>query len=412
MKGFFDTRTRQEVLDIIADFHPVETETVLSAKASGRVLSTDVTSPCDVPHFNRAMMDGYAVRAEDLSRASAETPATLTVTGRVEMGQPAGCAMKSATAVEVGTGAALPDGADAVVMLEYTEQLKENVIMVSRPVARYENIMRVGWDFAKGETLFRAGKRMAAKDIAALLTAGVTEVEVFKKPVATLISTGNELVAYDREPAVGQIRESNIAVLAALLEQDGGVPVTAGIVRDDLDKLKDAVERGVSSSDMVLISGGSSVGARDVTLAALESFEKSRILVHGVSVRPGKPTIVARINGKPVIGVPGHPVSSVISYGVVVKPVLDQLAGCRREMVVGRSGSVVRATLSERVPALTGRDEYIRVKLERGVHGLLAVPLGRSSGAVSTLSKADGWILVDMNSEGIEAGEDVEVTLF
>jgi molybdopterin molybdotransferase len=297
-------------------------------------------------------------------------------------------------------------------MLEYTEQLKENVIMVSRPVARYENIMRVGWDFAKGETLFRAGKRMAAKDIAALLTAGVTEVEVFKKPVATLISTGNELVAYDREPAVGQIRESNIAVLAALLEQDGGVPVTAGIVRDDLDKLKDAVERGVSSSDMVLISGGSSVGARDVTLAALESFEKSRILVHGVSVRPGKPTIVARINGKPVIGVPGHPVSSVISYGVVVKPVLDQLAGCRREMVVGRSGSVVRATLSERVPALTGRDEYIRVKLERGVHGLLAVPLGRSSGAVSTLSKADGWILVDMNSEGIEAGEDVEVTLF
>jgi molybdopterin molybdotransferase len=412
MKGFFDTRTRQEVLDIAAGFAHVETETVLSTEASGRVLSVDVGSTCDVPHFDRAMMDGYAVRAEDVSRATAQTPVTLIVTGRVEMGRPAGCVVERGTAVEVGTGAALPDAADAVVMIEYTERLSDTAITVSRPVARYENIMRVGADFAKGEMLFHAGKRMAPKDIAAFISGGVTQVEVFKKPVATLISTGDELVPYDREPAVGQIRESNIAVLAALLERDGGVAVTAGIVGDEIDELKGAVERGVKSGDMVLISGGSSVGARDLTLAALESFGNSEVLVHGVAMRPGKPTILARIDAKPVIGLPGHPVSSVISYEVVVKPVLDQLAGCRRGVVGGRSGSVVRATLSERVPALTGRDEYIRVRFEREESGLVAVPLGRSSGAVSTLSKADGWVVVDMNSEGIEAGEEVEVTLF
>jgi len=412
MKGFFDTRTRQEVLDIAVGFAHVEAETVRSTEASGRVLSVDVRSTCDVPHFDRAMMDGYAVRAEDVSRASMETPVTLVLAGRVEMGRPADCVLERGTAIEVGTGAALPDAADAVVMLEYTERLSDTAITVSRPVTRYENVMGVGADFSKGEMLFRAGKRVAAKDIAALINAAVTHIGVFKKPVATLISTGDELVPYDAEPAVGQVRESNIAVLAALLERDGGVAVTAGIVRDDLDELKGAVERGVNSSDMVLISGGSSVGARDFTLAALESFGNSRILVRGVAIRPGKPTIVARIGGKPVIGLPGHPVSSVISYEVVVKPVLDQLAGCRIGGIGDRSGSVVRATLSERVPALTGRDEYVRVKLERAANGLVAVPLGRSSGAVSTLSKADGWILVDMNSEGIEAGEDVEVTLF
>jgi len=412
MKSFFDTQTRQEVRDIAAGFAHVGTETVFATEASGRVLSVDVSARCDVPHFDRAMMDGYAVRAADVSRASAETPVVLTVRGRIEMGRPADCVVERGTAVEVGTGAALPDAADAVVMLEYTERLSDNAIAVSRPVARFEHVMRVGADFRKGEMLFRAGKRIAPKDIAALISAGLTEVAVFKKPVATLISTGDELVPYDRKPAVGQVRESNIAVLAALLGRDGGVAVTAGIVRDELDQLKEAVERGVGSSDMVLISGGSSVGARDLTLAALQSFENSRILVHGVAIRPGKPTIVARIDGKPVIGLPGHPVSSVISYEVVVKPVLDQLAGWGMAGVAGRSGSVVRATLGERVPALTGRDEYVRVRLEREANGLVAVPLGRSSGAVSTLAGADGWVLVDMNSEGIEAGEEVEVTLF
>ena len=412
MDRSFETRTRQEVLEIAAGFRQVGKETVASTEASRRVLGADVVSPCDVPHFSRSTMDGYAVMADDVSPASADTPVTLRVVGRVEMGHPAGCQVGQGTAVEVGTGAALPEGADAVVMIEYTERLPNSTITVARPVARRENVMRVGDDFREGETILRAGKLLGPKDIAALTSVGAARVEVFKRPVAMILSTGDELVPHEEQPGVGQIRETNSAVLAALLERDGGVAVCASIVRDELDALKEAVGRGIDSGDMVLISGGSSVGTRDLTLAALESFEDSEILVHGIATRPGKPTIVARIEGKPAVGLPGHPVSSLISYEVVVRPILDRLAGCESGIVHGRSGSVVRARLKRRLPALTGRDEYVRVRLEREESGLAAVPLGRRSGAVSTLAGADGWVLVDMNSEGLEAGEEVEVTLF
>jgi molybdopterin molybdotransferase len=265
MKGFFKTCTRHEIVEIAAGFQAVGKETVVSAKASGRVLSADVVSPCDVPHFSRSTMDGYAVIADGVSEASVDHPVTLRVVGRVEMGHAAQCAVGQGTAVEVGTGAALPDGADAVVMIEYTEHLPDNSIAVTRPVARYENIMRVGDDFRKGSTILRAGKRLAPKDVAALTSVGAVQLEVFKKPVATVVSTGDELVPHEEEPGVGQIRETNSAVLAALLERDGGVAVRAGIVRDELDVLNQAIGRGIESSDMVLISGGSSVGARDFT---------------------------------------------------------------------------------------------------------------------------------------------------
>ena len=412
MKRFFETRTRQQVLEIVAKFGRVGTETIASARASGRVLSAEVKSPCDSPHFDRAMMDGFAVRAEDVSRASAETPVTLQLVGRVEMGRPAECVVERGTAVEVGTGAALPESADAVVMLEYTERLPDDTIAVTRSVARYDNMMHAGEDFRQGEIILHAGKRLAPKDIAALVPVGVAEVEVFKKPAAAIISTGDELVPHGEEPAIGQIRESNGVVLAALVERDGGTAVTMGIVKDDLDRLRKAIDHGVSSADTVLISGGSSVGVRDLTLAALESFENSEILVHGVATRPGKPTIVASVEGKPVIGLPGHPVSSLVAYEVVVRPVLEQLSGCLAGAIQARSGSVVRARLEQRVPALIGRDEYVRVRLERSGNELVAVPLGRGSGATSTLAGADGWIVVDMNTEGLEAGEEVEVTLF
>jgi molybdopterin molybdotransferase len=358
------------------------------------------------------MMDGFAVRAEDLAGASTETPVTLRVAGRVEMGKPAKCPVEPGTAVEVGTGAALPAGADAVVMVEYTERLADNTIAVGRPVARYENIMRAGEDYRQGETVLPAGKRVAPKDMAALASVGVSEVEVFKKPAAAIISTGDELVPHEEEPAVGQVRESNGVVLAALVERDGGTTLTMGIVRDDLGRLTEAVQQGMDSADLVLISGGSSVGVRDLTMAALESFKKSEILVHGMATRPGKPTILASVAGKPVIGLPGHPVSSLVAYEVAVRPLLEQLSGCSTDAMQARSGSVVRATLEQRIPALIGRDEYVRVQLERRGDRLVAVPLGRASGATSTLAGADGWVLVDMNTEGIEAGEEVEVTLF
>jgi molybdopterin molybdotransferase len=358
------------------------------------------------------MMDGFAVRAQDVSGASTEMPVTLRVAGRVEMGKPAECLVETGAAVAVGTGAALPEGADAVVMVEYTERLPDNAVAVTRPVARYDNMMRAGQDYRKGDTVSRAGKRLAPKDMAALVSAGVSDVEVFKRPTAAIISTGDELVPHNEEPAVGQVRESNGVVLAALVERDGGTALTIGIVRDDLDRLIESVQQGMDSADVVLISGGSSVGVRDLTLAVLESFENSEVLVHGVATRPGKPTIVASVAGKPVIGLPGHPVSSLVAYEVVVKPLLERLSGCTESVVHAGSGSVVRAILEQRVPALMGRDEYVRVRLERRTHELVAVPLGRASGATSTLADADGWVLVDMNTEGLEAGQEVEVTLF
>jgi molybdopterin molybdotransferase len=412
MKGFFETRTRQQVLEIIARFGPVGTETAASAKASGRVLSAEVKSPCDLPHFDRAMMDGYAVRAEDVSGASPDTPVTLRVAGRVAMGKPAECAVEIGTAVEIATGGALPADADAVVMIEYTERLADDTIAVTRPVARYDNMMRAGEDYRQGEPVLPAGKRLAPKDISALVSLGVSEVEVFKRPAVAIMSTGDELVPHEQKPPLGQVRESNGVVLTALVERDGGTAINMGIVKDDLAKLTESTQQGLSDADVVLISGGSSVGARDLTLAVLESFENSEVLVHGVATRPGKPTIVVAVGGKPVVGLPGHPVSSLVAYEVVVRPLLERLSGCAESVVHARSGSVLRARLDQRVPALMGRDEYVRVRLERRADELVAVPLGRASGATSTLADADGWVLVDMNTEGLEAGEEVEVTLF
>ena len=412
MKGPFETRTREEVLRIVAAFRDVGTEVVASAKASGRVLSADVKSPCDSPHFDRAMMDGFAVRAEDVSGASAESPVMLRVVGHVDMGRPAECTVEQGAVAELGTGAAVPEGADAVVMLEYTDRLSNDTIAVTRPVARRENVMRMGADFREGELMFQAGKRLAPKDIAALVSVGIGMVEVFRRPTVAIIPTGDELVPPQKEPATGQIRETNSAVLAALIERDGGIAVAMKIVRDDPEKLKAAIDQGMDSADMVLVSGGSSVGTRDMTLAALESFENSEILVHGIATRPGKPTIVARIEEKPIVGLPGHPVSSLVSYEVVVRSLLDRLSGVSGRIVQARSGSTVRARLKRKLPALIGRDEYVRVRFERTENELVAVPVGRSSGATSTLAAADGWILVEMNTEGLEAGEEVEVTLF
>jgi molybdopterin molybdotransferase len=358
------------------------------------------------------MMDGYAVRAEDVSGASPDTPVTLRVAGRVAMGKPAECAVEIGTAVEIATGGALPADADAVVMIEYTERLADDTIAVTRPVARYDNMMRAGEDYRQGEPVLPAGKRLAPKDISALVSLGVSEVEVFKRPAVAIMSTGDELVPHEQKPPLGQVRESNGVVLTALVERDGGTAINMGIVRDDLARLTESTQQGLSDADVVLISGGSSVGARDLTLAVLESFENSEVLVHGVATRPGKPTIVVAVGGKPVVGLPGHPVSSLVAYEVVVRPLLERLSGCAESVVHARSGSVLRARLDQRVPALMGRDEYVRVRLERRADELVAVPLGRASGATSTLADADGWVLVDMNTEGLEAGEEVEVTLF
>jgi len=390
---------------------PVATETIETVCARGRVLAEDLHSQVDLPHFHRAAMDGYAVRAKDTFGASATLPAYLKLAGAVEMGKEAKMPVASGEAVRISTGGMLPPDCDAVVMVEYTEEIGNQTLEIQRGVSPWQNVIQIGDDIKKGDQVFRCGRRLRAHDLGALTGIGIASLHVFRQPRVALISTGDEIVDVHTEPALGQVRNINQHSLAGLIEEWGAKLRDWGVVGDRRDALEQYIKEALDWADLLLLSGGSSVGTRDITLEAILSMSDAKILFHGISVSPGKPTIFANACGKPVLGLPGYPVSALVIFDLFAVPLLRRLGGESLEAATS-ARKTIRATLKVNVASQPGREDYVRVSLQSEDGRLYAVPLPSKSGAIFTLVKADGMIRIDLNQEGIEKDEEVEVMLF
>jgi molybdopterin molybdotransferase len=408
---FFRLKTREEVMALYPRFPAVGTEEVELAQALDRVLAANLAAPEDVPDFLRASMDGYAVAAQDTFGASVGAPQYLEIKGEVAMGAVPARSVKPGETLRVPTGAMLPKGADAVVMVEYTAEHEGGTLEVRRPVAPGENVLTPGEDVARGETLFPAGCRLRPQEIGLLAALGVTRLTVFQKPRVAIISTGDEVVALTQLPAPGQVRDANAYLAAAQVAAWGGVPQLQGIIPDDFKALKDALA-AAAEAHLILISGGSSVGTRDLTLAAMRDLAGAAVLVHGVAIRPGKPTILASLgaaNPRPLLGLPGHPASAAVVMEVLGRPLLARLAGLTQATPWGRR---VSAQLSRNLAGASGREDYVRVRLRLEADTLWADPVLGPSGLLSPLVKSDGLVMIPLGVEGLFKGEQVEVQLF
>ena len=390
----------EKALEVIESF-PLEpgVERVPLESALGRVLAEDVVSPIDVPPFDRATVDGYAVRAEDTFMASESEPVKLKVVGEVNAGDFPDFELKPGESVYISTGAPLPKGADAVIQFEDVDREGEEVI-IYKPAYPGLGVMKAGTDIPKGKPLLKRGTRLGFKETALLSAVGIAEVPVFRKPKVAVISTGNELVLPGEELKPGQIYDINGRAIADAVRELGGEAVFLGIARDNRESLKALIEKGVECCDIVILSGGASGGIRDLTSSIIE--ELGEVKIHGIAIQPGKPTIIGLINGKPVFGLPGYPTSCLTNFTLLVAPLLRRLIG--RESEVRK----VKKRLAHKVFSVKGRRQFLPVRIE----GEKAIPILKGSGAVTSFVDADGFIEVPENVEILEAGEEVEVTFF
>jgi len=407
MKEFFKVTDIESVLALHTRFERVQTLPVALEAALGRVLAEDFIAARDLPGFDRSTMDGYAVRAASTYGVSESSPAYLTIVGSVRMGKTPDHVVGLGQASRIATGGMLPQGADSVVMLEHAGAIDPTTIEVYRSVAPGQHVVARDEDAARGELLLPAGYRLRPQEIGLLAACGVPTVAVFERPRVGIVSSGDEVVPVHSEPVPGQVRDVNAHTLAALVRQAGARPISYGIVQDHYDDLLAVCDRALRETDMVLVSGGSSVGTRDLTVDVLAALPQSRILVHGVSISPGKPTILAQCGPKPFWGLPGHITSAMVVFMVLVRPFLSHLGGCAAEETPVR----VRARLTRNVASAQGRVDFVRVRLENRQGEQWAEPVLGASGLIRTMVAADGLIAVDLNTEGLEQGTEVDVHL-
>jgi molybdopterin molybdotransferase len=407
---FFRVATPSQVFSELACFPRLGSERVGLEDALFRVLAEEVIASEDLPPWPRATMDGYAIRAADTFGASEAHPALQTVIGRVEMGMFPALTVGIGQVAEIPTGGFLPKGADAVVMVEYTSRVGDGTIEVVRPVTVGENVLGSGEDVAAGEVLLPPGRRLRPQDLGMMAGLGRTEVSVFRQARVVVASTGDEVVPVTHIPGPGQIRDINSYSLSALVRTMGAKPILYGVVPDEAHLLRKVLERGLSEGDIVVVSGGSSVGERDLVVSVVASLPNARVVVHGVAVSPGKPTLLARVDGKAVFGLPGHPVSAMIVAKVFLIPFLKFIGG--EELEGGLQGTRVEALLATSIPSVQGREEYVRVRIKETDGKLYALPVFGKSSMLSTMVKSDGLIVVPIHAEGLSKGEMVEVILF
>jgi molybdopterin molybdotransferase len=421
MLGRSGVVSREDALRVLNEHFimpDLSVEKISISSALGRVLASGIVALSDLPEFDRSTMDGYAVRSADTFGAAESRPALLNIVGDILMGTVTEREIARGEAMKIATGGALPSGADAVVMFEQTQPVDASSIEVVKAVGPLENVVRAGDDIKRGEVVLSPGHRMRPQDMSALASLGITRIEVFARPRVAIISTGNEIVPADSVPGPGQIRDSNSYNLEGLIAQAGGLPVKKGIIPDNYARLRETLEAAVSDCALVLMTGGSSVGTADLTAKVINDTGKPGVLVHGVSIKPGKPLVVGLVGAPqrhvPVFGLPGHPAAVSICFDLFAKPVLARLTGEAPEPALeGVSPSrSVKARLSRSIPSSPGREDHVRVSLEKRDDGLWARPIFGASGLISTLVKAVGTVVVPVNKIGIEAGEEVEVRLF
>jgi len=387
---------------------PVGVEKVQLSEALDRVLAEDVVAPIDVPPFDRSTVDGYAVKAVDTFGADEDRPVALKFCGQVAVGEPPSVVVERGMTAEIATGAPLPKGADAVVMVEYSIR-RDGTIFVHRPVSEGENVMEAGSDIHKGETILRKGQRLASREIGVLAALGLTEVSVYKRPRIAIISTGAEIVEPGKPISPGKIYDINAHTLSAAVLECGGEPINLGVIPDERNQLEAAVKKALSSSDAVITSGGVSVGPKDMIPQVLGTLGKPGVIISGMAVKPGKPTTIAVIDGKPVFSLPGHPTSSLLMFHMIVRPVICEMAGRTEE-----TSQIVKAVAATKMFPARGRRTFVMVNLTRDKRGKLIaspVPTGLS-GAITTLAKADGFVEIEEKKQFINEGEEVTVYLF
>ncbi len=377
----------------------------------GMVCSQDISSPEDLPSFARSTVDGYTVKAEDTFGASEAMPAYMNLSREILMGERAGFRLSNGYAAGIPTGGMLPEGADAVVMFEYVQTIDEKMIEVLRPVAPGENVIQAGEDAGKGEILIKRGQRLRPQDIGACAGVGITVIQVYERPSVSIISTGDEIVPAESKPGAGQVRDINSYLLSAMISESGCIPVRKGIFRDDYKTLSAVIKESLSDSDAIVISGGTSVGVKDMIGRIIDEAGDPGVIFHGISLKPGKPMIGGVVEGIPVFGLPGHPAAVSICHEIFIRPVLKILSGVKEKIYLsGRR--TVKARLSKNISSSQGREEHVRVMLEKRDDGLWAVPVLGKSGLITTLVRADGTIVIALNRNGMEKGEPVDVRLF
>jgi molybdopterin molybdotransferase len=408
MKDFFNVVSIETILGFRNRFHVTPPESVDLSACTGRVLARDVAADIDIPGFSRATMDGYAVQGASTFGSSESNPAYLEVIGAVAMGEVPTVPVGAGQAVRISTGGMLPPGADSVVMIEHAEAVESDLIEVYKSVAPGQHVIGQGEDVAFGQIVLTAGTILRPQEAGLLAALGQRRIPVYGRPRVGIISTGDEVVPVEATPRAGQIRDINATTLAGQVAHCGGRPQLFGIVQDHLETLRGVCRDALASNDMVLISGGSSVGTRDYTIEALESMPGGSILAHGVSISPGKPTILAAADGKPVWGLPGHAASAMVVFHVLVRPFVAHMGGmATRAPEVPR----VHARLSRNIASQQGRVDFVRVQLEMGDEELWAHPVLGKSGLISTMVKADGLLRIEAHTEGLDGGTTVAVEL-
>ena len=397
------TRPVEEVVQIIKDRFGsarMGIEQISAVEFLGRVLAEDIKAVAFIPNFDRATVDGYAVKVEDIKNCSDVSPAKLKLIGKSSMGEHTPLQLQTGQCAYVPTGGELPSGTEAMVMLEYTKKLEDDFVEIYKSCVSGENMIFRGEDMKPGDLVIPSGKQLKIADTGTLAAMGIMKISAMKRPRVGIISTGDELVSADSTLSkVGLIRDANAPMLRHAIQANNAIPRDYGIVKDDSDAIKTLVKKAIDECDLLLISGGTSMDSRDAVTVVIE--DHGEVIVHGVTLKPGKPTIFGSIQGKPVFGLPGNPVSVYFTFHLFVRPLLYSLQG------IQPVDHKMKVKLSRTFVTNHGREEYVPIILKDGE----AQPVASKSGLITTVSCADGFIRVPRNWKGIEQGEIVEVTL-
>ena len=398
----------EKILTALPQSWAADTEVISTSAAHGRVLAERVTAPHPLPPFPRSTVDGYAVQAKDTFGASGSLPAYLRLIGEILMGKSPTLEVRPGQAAQVHTGGAIPAGADAVVMLEDTQLIDGSEIEVHRASGVGQNILLEGEDVQQGDIVLEPGTVLRPQEIGGLMALGMTSVSVAVSPRVGILSSGDEVVPPEMEPGPAQVRDINSYTLSAIIGRLGGKPILRGIVPDQHDALFEVVKQAHQEDDLIVITAGSSVSARDITGDVIQSLGEPGVLVHGISIKPGKPTILAIADDIPLIGLPGNPVSALVVGTLILAPLIRRFLGVQRVLPAPQ----VAARLSVNVVSQAGREDYLPVRLQESEEGTIAEPVFGRSNLIFTLVRADGWIHIPTNATGLSAGTDVLVTLF
>jgi molybdopterin molybdotransferase len=394
------------LLDYI-EFRCLSFEIVSIESAYNRITYEDILAPENLPGFKRSTVDGFAVRSQDTFGAKETMPVYLTVKGHIPMGVAPDFSLNPGEAASIGTGGMLPEGADAVVMIEHVNVVSSDLIEILKPIGPGENVIFEDEDIKERELVIPKGHKLKPQDIGALAGLGISQIKVVKKPVIAIILTGDEIIPHTEKVTPGKIRDINSFTLAGLIDLAGGIPLKMGIVKDDYKELKAIVNKAYELADIILITGGTSAGIKDMTAQIINELGEPGIIFHGVSIKPGKPIIAGVCNNKPVFGLPGHPVAVYICFELFVKPVINKMLGLTDKTYKPK----VKAKLTKSISSQAGRRDFIRVYLEEKEGELLATPLLSKSGLIMTLVKANGILCIPEDLLGFEKDEIVEVEL-